>query len=201
MHRVARRALLVGVASILTTPLVCRPQMAQTLRRIGFLSSESADSEGGQLAQKLVPEALKQRGYVEGANLVIEWRWANGKTADLPTLAAELVRTKVDLIVARTNLPIQAAMQATQAIPIVMLNGNFPVENGLVKALAKPGGNVTGTSYSASADVFGKHFAKSSRNWCHTRIASLCCVTRTTAVACKNRRFLRCTNALRPSLV
>jgi len=158
MHRVARRALLIGVASILTTPLVCRPQTAQTLRRIGFLSSESADSEGGQLAQKLIPEALKQRGYVEGANLVIEWRWANGKTADLPTLAADLVRTKVDLIVARTNLPIQAAMQVTQAIPIVMLNGNFPVENGLVKPLAKPGGNVTGTSYWASADVFGKHF-------------------------------------------
>jgi putative ABC transport system substrate-binding protein len=158
MHRVVRRALLVGVGGILTTPLVCRPQPIQKLRRIGFLSSESADSDGGQLAQKLIPAALRRRGYVEGANLVIEWRWANGKTAQLPTLAAELVRIRVDIIVARTNLPTQAAMHATQTIPIVMLNGNFPVENGLVKTLAKPGGNVTGTSYWASADVFGKHF-------------------------------------------
>lgn len=158
MHRNGRRAFFVGIGGLLTTPLVCLAQHADKPRRIGFLSLESADSEGGQLAQKLIPEALKQRGYLEGANLIIEWRWANGKTADLPALAAELVHSKVEIIVARTNLPVQAAMKVTQTIPIVMLNGNFPVEVGLVKTLAHPGGNVTGTSYWASAEVFGKHF-------------------------------------------
>ena len=158
MHSIERRALLAGVGALLTTPFFGHAQPADRLRRIGFLSSETADSEGGQLAQKLIPEALKQRGWIEGANLIIQWRWANGKTADLPGLAADLVSAKVAIIVARTNFPIQAAMKATQNIPIVMLNGNFPVEAGLVQSLARPGGNVTGTSYWGSTEVFAKHF-------------------------------------------
>ena len=68
------------------------------------------------------------------------------------------MRNKVEIIVARTNHPILAAMKATQTIPIVMLNGNFPVEAGLVQSLARPGGNVTGTSYWASTEIFAKHF-------------------------------------------
>ena len=157
MVPIGRRLLVVGAAALVARPLVGHSQGADKARRIGFLSSETADSEGGQLAQKLIPEALKQRGWIEGGNLVIEWRWANGKIADLPELAAELVRSKVEIIVARTNFPIQAAMKATQTIPIVMLNGNFPVEVGLVQSLARPGGNVTGTSYWASAEIFAKH--------------------------------------------
>lgn len=128
------------------------------------------------MAQKLIPEALKQRGWVEGGNLVIAWRWANGKTADLSGLVAGLVTGKVEIIVARTNLPIQAAMKATQTIPIVMLNGNFPVEYGLVQSLARPGGNVTGTSYWASTEIFAKH-------WRPAPIASLCCATQTSPAA------------------
>lgn len=158
VNYIGRRVLLVGFGALLTTPRVSHSQPADKLRRIGFLSSEAADSEGGQLAQKLIPEALKQRGWVERGNLVIQWRWANGRTADLPELAAELVRSKVEIIVARTNFPIQAAMKATQSIPIVMLNGNFPVETGLVQSLSRPGGNVTGTSYWSSTEVFAKHF-------------------------------------------
>ncbi len=157
MLPIERRALLAGVGALLAAPLVGRSQSVDRPRRIGFLSSETADSEGGQLAQKLIPEALKQRGWIEGGNLIIEWRWANGKVADLPELAAELVRNKVEIIVARTNRPIQAAMKATQSIPIVMLNGNFPVEYGFVHSLAQPGGNVTGTSYWASTEIFAKH--------------------------------------------
>lgn len=158
MHTHGRRSLVVGGGALLAWPLAGHSQPADKARRIGFLSSEAADSEGAQLAQKLIPEALKQRGWVEGGNLVIEWRWANGKVAELPALAAELVRNKVEIVVARTNLPTQAAMKATQSIPIVMLNGNFPVENGFVKSLARPGGNVTGTSYWASTEIFAKHF-------------------------------------------
>lgn len=157
MHVIDRRAILLGVGALLTTPLASRSQPADRPRRIGFLSLETADSEGGQLARKLIPEALRQRGFVEGANLIIEWRWANGKVADLAELAAELVRGKVEIIVARTNESIHAAMKATRTIPIVMLNGNFPVEAGLVQSLARPGGNVTGTSYWASNEVFARH--------------------------------------------
>ena len=157
MGDIGRRALLVDFGALLTAPLVCHSQPADKPRRIGFLSLDTSESEAGQEARKLFPEVLKQRGYVEGVNLIIEWRWANGKIADLPDLAAELVRSKVELIVARNNAPIQAAMKATPTTPIVMLNGNFPVEDGLVKSLASPGGNVTGTSYWASAEVFGKH--------------------------------------------
>jgi putative ABC transport system substrate-binding protein len=158
MQHLRRRALAAGAAGLLATPWVGHAQSADRPRRIGFLSSETADSEGGQLAHKLIPEALKQRGWIEGGNLFIEWRWANGKIADLPDLAAELVRNRVEIIVARTSFPIQAAMKATQTIPIVMLNGNFPVESGLVHSLARPGGNVTGTSYLPSTEIFAKHF-------------------------------------------
>jgi putative ABC transport system substrate-binding protein len=158
MPWVERRALLAGVGALLTIPLAGHAQSAGKPRRIGFLSSETADSEGGRLAQKLIPEALKQRGWTEGVNVVIDWRWADGKVADLSRLAAELVRSEVEVIIARTNPPTRAAMKATQSIPIVMLNGNFPVEDGLIKSLARPGGNVTGTSYWASAEVFAKHF-------------------------------------------
>ena len=105
MQPLRRRALAAGAAALLTKPLHGRAQSTDKPRRIGFLSSETADSEGGQLAQKLIPEALKQRGWVEGGNLIIEWRWANGKNADLPDLAAGLVRSKVEIIVARTNFP------------------------------------------------------------------------------------------------
>lgn len=152
-----RRALLVGVGALLGAPRAGRAQGSERQRRVGFLSLETAESEGGQLAQTLIPAALRQRGHIVGGNLVIEWRWANGKVADLAGLAADLVRRKVEIIVARTNLPIRAAMQATKTLPIVMLNGNFPVEEGLVKSLARPGGNVTGTSYWASTEVFAKH--------------------------------------------
>ena len=157
MQRIGRRALVVGVGGLLTTPLVCRAQPADRPRRIGFLSSETADSDGAQRAKQQISEALGRRGYFEGGNLMIEWRWANGNIANLPALCAELVRSKVEIIVARTNLPIQEAMKATKTIPIVMLNGNFPVEYGLVKSLTHPGGNVTGTSYWPSAAIFGKH--------------------------------------------
>jgi putative ABC transport system substrate-binding protein len=158
MPHVGRRALLTAAGALMIRPLAGRAQPADRPRRIGFLSLETAGSEGGQLARKLIPEALAQRGFVEGRNLVIEWRWADGKAAELAPLAEELVRAKVEIIVARTNGPIRSAMAATRTIPIVMLNGNFPVEAGFVKSLARPGGNVTGTSYWASPEIYGKHF-------------------------------------------
>ena len=137
-------------------PLVAVAQPARKVRRIGFLSLDTSSSVAGQLVREDFPKALNALGYRENENLVIEWRWADGKTENLSGLAEDLVRMKVDVIVARTNGPIRAAKQATQTIPIVMFNGNFPVEEKFIESLARPGGNVTGTSYMAPS-MYQKH--------------------------------------------
>jgi putative ABC transport system substrate-binding protein len=89
---------------------------------------------------------LRELGYVEGQNLVVEYRWADGDIARLPALAAELVRLRVDVLVATTNPAVLAARQATSTIPIVFAASSDPVGTGLVASLAHPGGNVTGLS-------------------------------------------------------
>ena len=121
-------------------------QQPKKVSRIGYLSSfdpasESARSEGIRLA-------LRELGYIEGQNIATEYRYAEGKRERMPELAAELVRLKVDIIVAAGGTGIiQAAKNATKTIPIVMTGGGSdPVEAGLVESLARPGGNVTGTT-------------------------------------------------------
>ena len=87
---------------------------------------------------------MRELGYVEGKNLVIEWRSAEGKTERLPGLATELVNLKVDVIVTSVLRPPRAAQKATTTIPIVMGSNGDPVGSGFVKSLARPGGNITG---------------------------------------------------------
>ena len=101
--------------------------------------------------------ALREHGYIEGQNIAIEYRYAEGKRDRQPELAAELARLKVDVIVAAGGEPlIRAAMSATTTIPIIMTgSGPDPVEAGLVKSLARPGGNVTGLTY-LSTELGGK---------------------------------------------
>lgn len=144
--------LVLGAAS---RPFSAFAQQSGKVWRIGFLSPDAADSREGKFILREFPVALRRYGYVEGHNLLIEWRSPDGQRATLKSLAEDLVRQNVDLIVARTSNPVWAAMAATPTIPIVMLNGNFPVETGLVQSLAKPGGNVTGTAY-ASVETFEK---------------------------------------------
>ena len=95
---------------------------------------------------KAFRSGLRELGYVEGQNIALEWRFADGKSARLPDFAAELVRLKVDVIVTSTSPVTQAARQATQTIPIVMAASADPVGTGLVASLARPGGNITGLS-------------------------------------------------------
>ena len=123
---------------------VAQAQQPKKVPRIGYLSAcdparESARSEAIRLA-------LRELGYIEGQNIAIEYRYAEGKLDRLPELAAELVRLKVDIIVvAGGTAMIQAAKNATKTIPIVMVGaGADPVEAGFVESLARPGGNVTG---------------------------------------------------------
>jgi putative ABC transport system substrate-binding protein len=140
----------------------------KNVRRIGFLSQDTAASDAGKQALEKFPAALMKLGYAIDRDIVIDWRWADGKSADLPRLAADLVRDKVDVIVARTNDPIRAAKAATRTIPIVMLNGNLPVEVGLIKSFAQPGENITGTAY-VSAEMFAKQMQLLKELVPHTR--------------------------------
>ena len=119
-------------------------QQPKKVPRIGYLSSSDPASESTRA--EAIRLALRELGYIEGQNIAIEYRYAEGKRDRFPELAAELVRLKVDIIVvAGGDRPIRAAKNATKTIPIVMVGaGSDPVEAGLVESLARPGGNVTG---------------------------------------------------------
>jgi putative ABC transport system substrate-binding protein len=119
-------------------------QQPKKVHRIGYLSTTGAARESAR--SEAIRLALRERGYIEGQNIAIEHRYAEGKANRYPELAAELVRLKVDIIVAAGGSDVvQAAKNATKTIPIVMVgSGLDPVETGLVESLARPGGNVTG---------------------------------------------------------
>ena len=102
-------------------------------------------------------EALRERGYIQGQNLVVECRYTEGRDERAEAFAAELVSLKVDLIVASGTNQVRAAKQATSAIPIVMHSVMEPVRRGLVAGLARPGGNVTGLTESAGMEIYGKY--------------------------------------------
>src|SRR5947207_9385641 len=122
---------------------VAQAQKAKVVR-IGFLGPTSAASNAGRM--EALRAGLRDLGYLEGKNLVIESRWAEGKFDRLPELAAELVRLNVDVILTTGTPGIRAAKNATTTIPIVMVTSGDPVGFGFVASLAQPGGNITGSS-------------------------------------------------------
>ena len=140
-----RRELIIALgASALVAPLGAFAQPQGKVWRVGFLSSESNARFGNGNRVAAFRAGLRDLGYEEGKNLVIEFRWADGNYDQLPELAAELVRLKVDLIVTHAILPLRAAMNATTTIPIVTANSGDLVAQGIVTNLARPGGNMTG---------------------------------------------------------
>ena len=151
-----RRKLLIMLgASALAAPLRSFAQQQGKVWRVGFLAgrrpvSLDTDNYGA------FPRGMRELGYVEGKNLVIEWRFADGQYERLPGLVAELVRLKVDVIVAAGPPVVVAAQKATTTIPIVIVTGIDPVAAGFVKSLAHPGGNITGIS-NLSGEVSPKH--------------------------------------------
>jgi putative ABC transport system substrate-binding protein len=146
-------ALLFGAAIIGGSPAAGQAQTGKVYR-LGYLSQPTrASVERGVEAFE---HALSDLGWVPGKNLVIEYRWADGDAERLPALAAELVRDKVDLIVAPAGTAALAAKSATATIPIVMLFPSDPVGDGLVASLAHPGANVTDTSFTAGPEIFAK---------------------------------------------
>ena len=140
---------------LLAAPFAAEAQQAGKVYRIGYLSAPTRESVEHVLQAFL--RALRELGWVEGQNLIIEYRWAEGKIERLPALAAELVQRKVDLIVAPATSAVLAAKNATSSIPIVMIFPINPVELKLVASLARPGGNVTGTTFTPTPEIFGKH--------------------------------------------
>jgi putative ABC transport system substrate-binding protein len=139
---------------LLVAPLVAEAQPARKVYRIGYMSIPSRES-----AEPLIPvfvQALRAHGLVEGENLIIEWRWAEGKLERLPVFAQDLVQLKVDLIIAPQTDSALAAKRATATIPIVFLFAEDPVADGLVASLARPGGNVTGLTYTPSLEIVAK---------------------------------------------
>jgi len=143
----------VFVLNLTLAPLVVEAQPTAKIARIGYLAIDQAASP--HLREAFLQE-LRDLGYVEGRNIVIEYRDAKGKLERLPTLAAELVALKVDVIVAPGTLAALAAKRATRNIPIVFPVVGDPVSDGLVTSLARPGGNVTGLS-NLTPDLVGKY--------------------------------------------
>jgi putative ABC transport system substrate-binding protein len=141
------------IFSLLGTPLTADAQQAQPIPRLGFLASASADVTKSLLAA--LQQGLRELGYVEGKNILIESRYAAGDFARLPDLAGELVRLHVDVIVTEGAPAAHAAQQRTTTIPIVIGNAGDPVGMGLVASLARPGGNITGLSQ-MSPELMGK---------------------------------------------
>ena len=138
------RALLVAITSgILAVPLAAEAQPAK-LPKIGVLSLESPTNS---VCVDALRRGLGELGYVEGRNYVLEMRWAEDHVELLPTLAADLVRTKVDLIVSASGPAAVVWKDATTTIPVVLASSFYPVESGVIASLAHPGGNVTGVTH------------------------------------------------------
>jgi len=154
---IARRAFLVGTGAVLlAAPFAAvTAQPREKVPRVGYLNPGSLSDPVSQRRLEAFRQGLRDLGYVEGQNIAIESRWAEGKYDRYPALAADLVRLKVDVIVAQGGAATQAVQQATRTIPIVMSIVLDPVGSGLVPSLARPGGNVTGTSF-MGPDLVGK---------------------------------------------
>jgi ABC-type uncharacterized transport system substrate-binding protein len=141
-----RREFITLLGGAAAWPLQVRAQTAR-IARIGYLITGALESPETNINRDAFRQGLNELGYIEGRNIVIEYRSADGKIERLPGLATELVGLRVDLIVAQATPAGRAAQQATTTIPIVVTAMGDPVRDGLVASLARPGGNITGTTF------------------------------------------------------
>jgi ABC-type uncharacterized transport system substrate-binding protein len=153
-----RRAFIALGSSAVAWPLVARAQQVERVYRVGWVASTSPLSEliGANPSHpfaRAFRQAMRELGYVDGKNLAIEWRSAEGKFERLPDIIRELLAHNVDVIVAAADVVTKAAKDVTSTIPIVMAGTAIPVEIGVVKGLGRPGGNITGLSIPI---LFGK---------------------------------------------
>jgi len=142
---------------LLATPLVAEAQQTVVkVYRLAILSPGAVPGPSDPTVLSLLPTVLRERGYIEGQNLLIERRFADDKPDRLPGLARELVQVQPDIIVALSGLAVRAARDATRTIPIVMLISADPVAWGVVASLSRPGGNVTGVTIGYVTGLAGK---------------------------------------------
>src|SRR5215469_17678321 len=139
-----RREFITLLGGAAAWPLAARAQQSGKQPTIGFLGSTTPLVESQRVAAFV--QRLRQLGWIEGHNLTIEYRWAEGRNERFAEMAPEFVQLKVDLIVASTTPAVIAAKQATAIIPIVFATVNDPVSTGVIASLARPGGNLTGLS-------------------------------------------------------
>ncbi len=151
---ISRRAFLAASAGgLLSAPLAAGAQPAGKLHRIGFLGNSTAALEVNLVGP--FRDGLRELGYVEGRDVAIEYRWAEGRYERFPALVAELIAAKVDVLVTAGTPAALAVKRATTSIPLVMVAVGDPIGTGLVKSLARPGGNLTGL-VSIAPDLEGK---------------------------------------------
>src|SRR6478735_5686796 len=154
MNNRRKLVMALGVAAM-AAPFASLAQQHGKVWRVGFLASRHVDFLDSDSYYGPFRQGMHELGYVDGKNLVIEWRSAEGNNDRLPDLATELVNLKVDVIVTAGTPAISAAQKATSTIPIVMGNIGDPVGSGFVKSLARPASNITGLS-SMAGDVYLK---------------------------------------------
>ena len=152
MNRVRRRDFVIATGALLAAPFNTGAQQPVNIARIGFLA---LDLVGNPRGMESFRQGLRDLGYLEGRNVVIEVRDAERRLERIPSLAAELVALKVNVIVAPAVLAAQAAKQATSVPPMIFAGVADPVTDGLVASLARPGGNVTGLS-NLTPELIGK---------------------------------------------
>jgi putative ABC transport system substrate-binding protein len=144
---------LLFIVVVLGVGAIAEAQQPKKVPRIGYLGAVSPSAVSART--EAFRQGLRELGYVEGKNIVIEWRSSEGKQDRLPSLVAELVRLKVDVIITAGPQSTRAAKEATVTIPIVMAQANDPLGNGFVASLARPGGNITGLS-TLAPEISGK---------------------------------------------
>ena len=154
MERGSRRGFLATASALLAAPLAVDAQQPSRLRRLGYLAFNNLASGGHILAT--FRHALGELGWIDGKDVIIETRFANGEVERLPVLANELLSLRVDLILAGSSASTRASKAATTTTPIVMLASADAVGEGLVTSLARPGGNITGVTFLAGPEIAGK---------------------------------------------
>jgi len=154
-HLDRRRFLLCSLACALALPLTAEAQQGRKVPRLGYLGVTSL--EAVRHLVEALRKGLKEVGLVEGQNLQIDFRWAEGRSDRLAPLAEELVSQHPDVLVVPTSQGIRAMQAATRSLPIVMVATNDPISDGFVASLSRPGGNITGLIYDPGLEIGGKH--------------------------------------------